>query len=99
MVFLLTESQVVDENMLVLVNDLLASGEVPGGLAVLRGVVCMPFQPAADYECQINAGSAKMQTYLPRRKRMRSSTRAALPPRQRAWLTQTRMSGASSSSG
>lgn len=32
--FLLTESQVVDEKMLVLVNDLLASGEVPGGLAV-----------------------------------------------------------------
>lgn len=29
--FLLTESQLVDERMLVLVNDLLASGEVPGG--------------------------------------------------------------------
>lgn len=29
--FLLTESQIVDERMLVLVNDLLASGEVPGG--------------------------------------------------------------------
>lgn len=34
MAFLLTESQVVDEKMLMLVNDLLASGEVPGALAV-----------------------------------------------------------------
>ena len=30
MVFLLTDAQVPDENFLVLINDLLASGEIPG---------------------------------------------------------------------
>ena len=42
--FLLTESQIVDERMLVLVNDLLASGEVPGGwsFALLRNTEVVP---------------------------------------------------------
>jgi dynein heavy chain len=37
LLFLFTDSQVVDERMLVYVNDLLASGEIPDLFAQVRG--------------------------------------------------------------